>query len=217
MEHYRYQGPLLEAVPPIHAGTDRPDETERLECIRKVEQADPSVRDALMALMFIYKRKDPLSDGFRLTNPHELDHAQFTVESMVDRLDTCHRLTVQNMLNLAYALDVLHYLTWKFRSFGTYTQEVPLGFLDLLELEAKGGDHLDSYATWMLKKGFECVISFTVQGCPTHSSSQRQLQLPPSSRSSRACRRGVWRIWASRQYSSERGCRKASESWVPRT
>ncbi|CAE6366518.1 unnamed protein product [Rhizoctonia solani] len=151
MEHYRYQGPLLEAVPSLH---DKPEPNTAL-CIRKVEQAEPSVRDALMALMFIYKRRDPLSDGFRIANPQYLDQTQYTPKSMVNKLHAEHIKTVQNMKTLSYGLNVLHHLTWKFHSLGSYRQEVPLGFLDLLELDARGGDHLEKYATWMLKKGFE--------------------------------------------------------------
>ncbi|KAF8681214.1 Origin recognition complex (ORC) subunit 3 N-terminus [Rhizoctonia solani] len=151
MEHFRYQGPLLEAVPPLH---DKPEPNIAL-CVHKVEQAEQSVRDALMALMFIYKRRDPLSDGFRITNPQNLDQTQYTPESMVNKLHIKHAKTVQNMKTLGYGLNVLHHLTFKFHSLGSYRQEVPLGFLDLLELEARGGDHLEKYATWMLKRGFE--------------------------------------------------------------
>ncbi|CAE7225406.1 unnamed protein product [Rhizoctonia solani] len=151
MEHYRYQGALLEVVPSLH---EKP-EPNITEYIQKVEQAEPSVRDALMALMFIYKRQDPLSDGFRLTNLQDLDQAEYTPESMVNKIHAEHTKTVKNMKTLSYGLNILHYLTWRFNSLGSYRQEVPLGFLDLLELDARGGDHLEKYATWMLKKGFE--------------------------------------------------------------
>ncbi|EUC56183.1 origin recognition complex subunit 3 [Rhizoctonia solani AG-3 Rhs1AP] len=151
MEHYRYQGALLEAVPSLH---DKP-EPNIAEYVQRVEQAGPSVRDALMALMFIYKRRDPLSDGFRLTNLQDLDQTQYTPESMVNKLHTEHVKTVQNMKTLSSGLNILHYLTWRFNSLGSYRQEVPLGFLDLLELDARGGDHFGKYAAWMLKKGFE--------------------------------------------------------------
>ncbi|CAE6477214.1 unnamed protein product [Rhizoctonia solani] len=151
MEHYRYQGALLEAVPSLH---DKP-ESNLAEYVQKVERAEPSVRDALMALMFIYKRRDPLSDGFRVTDSQDLDQTQYTPESMVDKLHVEHAKTVQNMKTLSYGLNILHHLTWKFDSLGSYRQEVPLGFLDLLELDARGGDHLEKYATWMLKRGFE--------------------------------------------------------------
>jgi hypothetical protein len=155
MEHYRYQGPLLEAVPSLHEEHNHAE--QHTECVRRVEQAEPSVRDALMALMFIYKRKDPLSDGFRISNSQDLDRNQYNPETMVAKLHMEHLKTVQNMKTLSYGLNILHYLTWRFNALGSYHQEVPLGFLDLLELDARGGDHLEKYATWMLKKGFECV------------------------------------------------------------
>ncbi|KAH7344072.1 origin recognition complex subunit 3 N-terminus-domain-containing protein [Rhizoctonia solani] len=151
MEHYRYQGPLLEAVPSLH---DKP-EPNLSEYVQKVAQAESSTRDALMALMFIYKRRDPLSDGFRVTNSQDLDQTQYTLESMVNKLHVEHVKTVQNMKTLSYGLGILHHLTWRFNSLGSYRQEVPLGFLDLLELDARGGDHLEKYTTWMMKKGFE--------------------------------------------------------------
>ncbi|KAL5637173.1 hypothetical protein ACGC1H_000976 [Rhizoctonia solani] len=151
MEHYRYQGALLEVVPSLY---DKPEQNIA-EYVQRVEQAKPSVRDALMALMFIYKRRDPLSDGFRLTNLQDLDQTQYTPKSMVNKLHTEHMKTVQNMKTLSFGLNILHHLTWRFNSLGSYRQEVPLGFLDLLELDARGGDHLGKYATWMLKKGFE--------------------------------------------------------------
>ncbi|KAG8715853.1 hypothetical protein FRC11_014102 [Ceratobasidium sp. 423] len=151
MEHYRYQGALLEAVPSLH---DKP-EPNLAEYVQKVERAESSVRDALMALMFIYKRRDPLSDGFRVTDSQDIDQTQYTPESMVDKIHVEHTKTVQNMKILSYGLGILHHLTWRFDSLGSYRQEVPLGFLDLLELDARGGDHLEKYATWMLKRGFE--------------------------------------------------------------
>ncbi|CUA77925.1 Origin recognition complex subunit 3 [Rattus norvegicus] [Rhizoctonia solani] len=150
MEHYRYQGALLEVVPSLHES-----EPNIAECVQRVNQAEPFLRDALMALMFIYKRRDPLSDGFRLTNLQDLDQTQYTPESMVNKLHAEHVKTVQNMKTLSSGLNMLHHLTWRFNSLGSYRQEVPLGFLDLLELDAKGDDHLEKYTTWMLKKGFE--------------------------------------------------------------
>ncbi|CAE6454349.1 unnamed protein product, partial [Rhizoctonia solani] len=152
MEHYRYQGPLLEAVPSLH---DKP-EPNLADYVQKVEQANSSDRDALMALMFIYKRRDPLSDdGFRVSNSQDLDQTQYTPESMVNKLHVEHVKTVQNMKTLSYGLGILHHLTWRFNLLGSYRQEVPLGFLDLLELDARGGGHLEKYTTWMMKKGFE--------------------------------------------------------------
>ncbi|KAJ1308367.1 hypothetical protein OPQ81_004075 [Rhizoctonia solani] len=151
MEHYRYQGPLLEVVPSLHDNS----EPNLADYAQKVEQAESSIRDTLMALMFIYKRRDPLSDGFRITNSQDLDQTQYTPETMVKKLHAEHVKTVHNMKTLSYGLNILHHLTWKFNSLGSYRQEVPLGFLDLLELDARGGDHLEKYAIWMLKRGFE--------------------------------------------------------------
>ncbi|KAB5593222.1 Origin recognition complex subunit 3 [Ceratobasidium theobromae] len=155
MEHYRYQGPLLEAVPSLHVESEDAQAAEQMECVRKLEQAGLLVRDTLMALMFIYRRKDPLSDGFRISDWKDVDQTQYTSESMVAKLHAEHIKTVENMKTLSYGLNILHHLTWKFDSLGSYRQEVPLGFLDLVELDARGGDHLEKYAIWMLKKGFE--------------------------------------------------------------
>lgn len=107
-----------------------------------------------MALMFLYRRRDPLSDGFRFSESSS-DTTEYTEKALVHKMLEEREKTVLSMRASAYALGMLHFLTWGFDAVGSYRQEVPLSFLDLLELDARGDKQLEKYATWMLKKGFE--------------------------------------------------------------
>ena len=160
MEHYRYQGPLLEAVPqlsPVHATSDSHRIKAINDCVQKVRNFDSPTKDALLALMFLYRRRDPLSDGFRPFDS-EQDPIRHNDETLVYTMFEERKKTMLSMRASAYALGMLHYLTWGFDALGSYRQEVPMSFLDLLELDARGGKQLEKYATWMLKKGFEYVL-----------------------------------------------------------
>lgn len=107
-----------------------------------------------MALVFLYRRRDPLSDGFRITESDN-DPTEYSDEALVKKLLEEREKTTLSMRASAYALGMLHYLTWGFDALGSYRQEVPMSFLDLLELDARGDTQLEKYAAWMLKKGFE--------------------------------------------------------------
>ncbi|KAG9120602.1 hypothetical protein FRC07_003842 [Ceratobasidium sp. 392] len=110
--------------------------------------------NVLLAFLTLDKRKGALADGFF---PADADKT-FTKYALYQQAETLgHEPCCDRMNQSRYGLVALLHLTWSFYERGAYRQEVPLPFLDLLELAAKGPNDIEKYATWMLKKGFQCV------------------------------------------------------------
>ncbi|KAG8747080.1 hypothetical protein FRC10_002496 [Ceratobasidium sp. 414] len=151
LEHRWYQAAVLDAANLFVAGktAPKPGNDHKLN-----DQTIAEPEDVLLAFLTLSNRKGRLEGGFspadvdvNLTESKLYEQArEFGISSLGARVARSR-----------YALTVLFLLTWGFYKLGAYRQEIPLSFLDLLELAAKGPKEIEKYATWMLKKGFEYV------------------------------------------------------------
>lgn len=126
----------------------------------------------LSALLTLSERKQPLADGF---SPIDVKH--LVGQDFVTAAGGFGRKSIIDRLNAArYGLTILLELTRALHNVGAYRQEIPLPYLDLLELQAKEGREVGKYLTWMLKKGFEYVVLF-----PMHRNSLSRIRRSASS------------------------------------
>jgi hypothetical protein len=154
MEHYRYQGQILDVAASYPLGGTQPQGLLGIQS-KKLTGSDPETQNLLLAFMLLSGRKRPLANGFSPTDL-DADFNKRSVAELVQGLWTEREKTAADMKSSTHGITVLFYLTWGFYELGSYRQEVPLGFLDLLELSARN-KQVEKYATWMLRKGFEYV------------------------------------------------------------
>jgi hypothetical protein len=171
MEHYRYQGQILDVAAPYPLGDTQPHGLLGTQS-KKFTGSDPETENLLLAFMLLSGRKRPLADGFSPADV-DADFKKRSVTELVQGLWTEREKTAADMKSSTHGITVLFYLTWGFYELESYRQEVPLGFLDLLELSARK-KQIEKYAAWMLKKGFEYVAFLCVLLIPvSHEISQR--------------------------------------------
>ncbi|KAG8791057.1 hypothetical protein FRC12_010247 [Ceratobasidium sp. 428] len=158
LEHYWYQKAIFDAAdaylskakPLFDAEAVFPGDIDDKSKLGSRITVEPD--DLLLAFLTLSNRKGPLANGF---SPMDVNAklTKYDFYKQVEQLDLSSRPNKTDMSR--YALSVLYHLTWGFYDLGAYRQEVPLTFLDLLELEAKGSKEVEKYAAWMLRKGFE--------------------------------------------------------------
>ncbi|KAG8720452.1 hypothetical protein FRC09_009553 [Ceratobasidium sp. 395] len=158
LEHYWYQKAIFDAAdaylskakPLFEAEAVFPGDLDDKPKLGSRITVEPD--DLLLAFLTLSKRKGPLANGF---SPMDVNAklTKYDFYKQVEQLDLISRPDKTDKSR--YALSVLYHLTWGFYELGAYRQEIPLTFLDLLELEAKGSKEVEKYAAWMLKKGFE--------------------------------------------------------------
>ncbi|KAG8683991.1 hypothetical protein FRC08_013961, partial [Ceratobasidium sp. 394] len=157
IEHCWYQKAIFDAantfvseLEPLYDAEEKKTIWPRDDYELSGQTAEPE--DVLLAFLTLSKRKGPLADGFSPAdvNTHLTKYKLFQQAKDLELTNLSFR-----MARPRYALTALFHLTWGFYELGAYRQEIPLSYLDLLELTAKGSKEIEKYATWMLRKGFE--------------------------------------------------------------
>ncbi|KAG8687382.1 hypothetical protein FRC08_011986, partial [Ceratobasidium sp. 394] len=157
IEHCWYQKAVFDAakafvseVKPLYDAAKKRSFRSRDDYRLSGQTAEPE--DVLLAFLTLSKRKAPLADGFSPAdvNPNLTHYKLYQQAEELELSNLMHR-----MARPRYALTALFHLTWCFYELGAYRQEIPLSYLDLLELLAKGPKEIERYTTWMLRKGFE--------------------------------------------------------------